>query len=172
MWTRITSLYGPQTWPVVLCMQNSVICNRMTCLYGFQPSSVFVFHAKQRLYHQNYKSPSVKDLTCGFWIQNSDFWTRITSLYGSQTWPVVLCMHNSGLNIRMTSLYWSQSSSVVLRTHNSVLSTKIKRLYGNQPSSLVLCMQNNNFRTRNTCLCGSKTPHVVFVCKRVTSGPG
>ena len=29
-----------QTSPVVLCMQNGVICTRMKSLYGFQPSSV------------------------------------------------------------------------------------------------------------------------------------
>ena len=29
-----------QTSPIVLCMQNSVISDRNTCLYGFQPSSV------------------------------------------------------------------------------------------------------------------------------------
>ena len=45
-------------------------------------------------------------------MQNSAFWTKVTSLYGSQTWPVVLCMHNSGLNIRISSLYGSQPSSV------------------------------------------------------------
>ena len=50
-------------------------------------------------------------------MQNSDFWSRITSVYGSQT------------------------SSVVLSTHNSVLSTRIKRQYGFQPSPVVLCMQ-------------------------------
>ena len=44
---------------------------------------------------------------------NCDFWTRITSLYGSQTWPVILCMYNSVLNIRITSLYGTQPSSVV-----------------------------------------------------------
>ena len=37
----------------------------------------------------------VPALICGFWKQNSDFWTRITSLYGSQTQPVIFCMENS-----------------------------------------------------------------------------
>ena len=34
------SLYGYQTSPVVLCMQNSVISTSFTRLYGFQPSSL------------------------------------------------------------------------------------------------------------------------------------
>ena len=37
----------------------------------------------------------VPALICGFWKQNSYFWTRITSLYGSQTQPDILCMENS-----------------------------------------------------------------------------
>ena len=66
-----------------------------------------------------------------FFMQNSDFMTRLTSLYGSQT------------------------SSVVLSTHNSVLSTRINRLYWFQPSPVVLCMQNSDFRTKITSLWGS-----------------
>ena len=97
-------------------------------------------------------------------VENSDFRTKIASLYGSKTSPVILCMQNSVPSIRITSLYgsqpssvvfgcktatltrltsvcWSQTSSVVLSTHNSVLSTRIKRQYGFQPSPVVLCMQ-------------------------------
>ena len=77
-------------------------------------------------------------------MQNSDFWTRLISLFGSQT------------------------SSVVVSTHNSVPSTRIKRLYLFQPSPVILCMQNSDFRTRNT---GPKNPPVVFACKTATSGP-
>ena len=50
-------------------------------------------------------------------------------------------MQNSDFRTRITSLYGSQTSSVVLSTHNSVLSTRIKRQYGFQPSPVVLCMQ-------------------------------
>ena len=95
-----------------------MLSTRINILYWFQPSSL-----------------------CFFFMQNSDFMTRLTSLYGSQT------------------------SSVVLSTHNSVLSTRINRLYWFQPSPVVLCMQNIDFRTRITSLCGSKTPPVVFACK-------
>ena len=53
------------------------------------------------------------DPTCGFCIQNSDFWTRITSLCGSKTSPVIFCMQNSVPSIRNTSLHGSQPSRVV-----------------------------------------------------------
>ena len=52
-------------------------------------------------------------LLCSFHMQNSHFWTRITSLYGSQTSPVVLCMQYSLISTRITSLYGSQPTSAV-----------------------------------------------------------
>ena len=82
-----------------------------------------------------------------FLMQYSAFWTRIPSLYGSQT------------------------SSVVLSTHNCELNTGIKRQYRIQPSPVALCMQNSDFRTRITSLWGSKTSPVVFSCKTAPSGP-
>ena len=86
---QCTSLYGCQTSPVVLCMQNSVICTRISILHGFQPSSVVL---------------------C---MQNSDFWMRITNLYGSQTSPVVLCMKYIVISTRITCLSGSQPLSAV-----------------------------------------------------------
>ena len=105
---------------------------------------LWFLHAKQRLLEQNYKYQCVPTLICGFCLHISAFWTRISSLYGSQT------------------------SSVVLSTHNCVLSTRIKSLYGFQPSPVVLCMQNSDFRTRITCLYGSQTSSVFFGCKTAT----
>ena len=46
-------------------------------------------------------------------MQNSDFWTRITKLYGSQRSPVVLCMKYSVISTRITCLDRSQPLSVV-----------------------------------------------------------
>ena len=119
--------------------------------------------AKPQLLDQNNKFLRVPDITCcfvvskqhvlwvpafmcGFCLQNRDFWTRITSLYGSQTSPVVLCIQNN------------------------VICNSITGLYGFQPSSVVLCLQNCAFRARITILCGSQTPPVVFPCKTATSG--
>ena len=70
-------------------------------------------HAIQRDLHQNYLSLWVPALICVFSLQNSDFWTRITYLYGSQTSPVVLCMQYSVISTRITCLYGSQTLSVV-----------------------------------------------------------
>ena len=94
-------------------------------------------NAKQRVLNQNHKSLWVPDLTCrlvhaklrdiaselqgsmgpalicGFWMQNRVFWTKITSLYESQTSPVVLCLQNSVISIRVTSLHGFLPSSVV-----------------------------------------------------------
>ena len=53
-------------------------------LVSMDPSPpLWLLHAKLRLYHQNYKSLWVPPLICGFCMQNNDFRTRITSLYGS-----------------------------------------------------------------------------------------
>ena len=97
-WTRITSLYGSQTSPVVLCMQNSVISTRMTSLYGSQPSSVVFVHAKQRLLDQNYKSLWVPDLICDFLHdKTATFGPEIACLYGSQNSPVIFALQNTCL---------------------------------------------------------------------------
>ena len=50
-------------------------------------------------------------------------------------------MQTSDFRTRLTSVYGSQTSSVVLSTPNSVLSTRIKRQYGFQPSPVVMFMQ-------------------------------
>ena len=62
---------------------------------------LWFLHAKQRLLEQNYKSLWVPGLTCRLWMQNRDFWTRITNLYWSQIWFVVLCMQNIVISTRL-----------------------------------------------------------------------
>ena len=108
---------------------------------------LWFLHAKQRLLEQNNKYLCVTALFCGFCIRNSAFWTRISSLYGSQT------------------------SSVILSTHNCVLNTGIKTLYVFQPSPVVLCMQNSDFSTWIASLYGSQTSSVFFACKTAPFGP-
>ena len=96
---------------------------------------------------------------CGFWFQNSVFWTGITrlcgskttpvvfvcktltsgpSLYGSLTWPVILCMYNSVLNSRITSLYGSQPSSVVFAFKTAWLASELLVSMGPRPHDLFL----------------------------------
>ena len=156
---------------------------------------LWFLHSKQRILEQNFKSLCVSALICGFCMQNSAFWPRITSLYGSQTSPallcnqngvictrtsslcwfqpssVILCLQNSDFRNRLTSLYGSQTSSVVLSTHNSVLSTRINRLYWFQLSPVVLCMQNSVLSIRITSLYWSQPSCVFLACKTVTFGP-
>ena len=54
-------------------------------------------------------------------MQNRDFWSRITSLCGSQTSPVVLCVQNSVMRLR---LYVSQPSSVVFACKTAWLASE------------------------------------------------
>ena len=54
-------------------------------------------HAKQRDLTQNYWSLCVPALICDFCMQNSGFWTRISSLYGSQTSSVVFACKTAHL---------------------------------------------------------------------------
>ena len=147
--TRMASLYGFQLSSVVLFMQNSYF---KTNLYWSQPST-FVFacktatfgaaykslwvpditcrfvYAKQRDEHLNYLSLCVPALICGFCMQNSAFWTRITSLHGSQSSPVIFCMKNSVPSIRITSLHGSQALCVVYGCKTATLERKNKSLW-------------------------------------------
>ena len=109
-WSRITSLYGSQTSPVVLCTQNSVISTELLVSMGPRPHLWFL-NAKQLLLVPNYKSLWVPDITCPFVHEKQR--DKHNSLYGSQTTPVILCMQNSVPSFTITSLYGSQPLSVV-----------------------------------------------------------
>ena len=56
----------------------------------------------------------------------SDFRTRKTSLYGSQTSPVFFCSQNSSSWIRITSLYGSQPSSVVFACKTATFGSELQ----------------------------------------------
>ena len=105
-------------------------------------------------------------------MQNSVISTRITSLHGSQTSPVVLCIQNKVISFRITSLHGSQTSPVVLCMQNKVISFRITSLLGSQTSPMVFCIQNSDFRTRITCLYRCQTsPMFFFAFKRTTLAP-
>ena len=127
-------------------------------------------HAKQRLLYQNNLSLWAPALICCFFIQNSDFWAWITSLYLSQTSPVAWCMHNGVICTRMTSPYEFLPSPVVLCSQNGDHWTRITNLYGFHTSPVVLSMQYNVISTRMTCLYWSQllvsmgpSPHLWFL---------
>ena len=128
---------------------------------------------------------------CGLWMQNSDFWTGITSLYVSQTSPVVLCMYYSVISNRITCLYISHPFSLVFacktatfgaelqvsmgpRPHLSFLDAK-QRLFDQNNKSLWvpdltcrLCMQYIVISIRITCLYGSPPSSLFFDYKAAT----
>ena len=58
---------------------------------------LWFLHTKLRLYDQNCKSLWVSALICGFCIRNSDFSTRIASLYGPQPSSVVFAFKTASL---------------------------------------------------------------------------
>ena len=89
---------------------------------------LWFLHAIQRLLDQNYKSLWVPDLTCRFVHAIQRDFYRYDKSIGFQPSSVVLWLQNCDFRTRHTSLYGTQTSSVVLSTHNSVLSTRIKRL--------------------------------------------
>ena len=133
--TRIASLYGSQPSSVVFACKTAPFGSELQVSMGPRPHlslcackttslaseslvsmcpspHLWFLQAKQRLKDQNNKSLWVPALICGFYMQNRDFWMTITSLYGSQTSPVDLCMQINVISIRNTSLYKSQPSSV------------------------------------------------------------
>ena len=134
-WIRITCLYVSQTPPVVLRMQNILLISRMTLVYWSQPSSV-VLCIQNSAY--SIKSLLVPALIYHFCMQNSDFRTRITSLYCSHNSPVISCMQNSVISTRISCLHGSQPSSVVLFIQNREFSTRISSLYGSLTSTVDL----------------------------------
>ena len=84
--TRITGLYGFQLLSVVLCMQNSAFRTRLTCLYGSQTSFVVLSTHNSVLSTRLFLFQPSYVVLC---MQNSDSLTRITSLCWSKTPPVV-----------------------------------------------------------------------------------
>ena len=100
-------------------------------------------------------------------MQNSDFWTRITSLNWYHTSPVVLCMQTSVIRPRITFLCGSQPSSLVFGCKTA----RITSLKGSQTAPVVLCMQTSVISPRKTCLCWSQPSSLVCGCKtaRITS---
>ena len=124
---RITSVYGSQPSSVVFACKTSTFGPELQVSMGTRPHLSFsacktswlaselpvsmdprphlsILIAKQRLLVWNYKSLWIPALTCGFWMHKSDFWTRTTSLYGSQTSAVVLCMQNIVISTRIKRL--------------------------------------------------------------------
>ena len=184
-WSKIPSLYGSQTWPVVLWMQNSVISIRNTSLYWSQPSCV-VFGSKAVTFGPEYqvsKSPRQKLSFCAWKTATLAAESLVSMCPSPHLWflhakqsildqnfkylwvPALICgfcMPNNVFCPRITSLYGSQTSPALECNQNGVICTRISSLYWFQPSSMVLCLKNSDFMTRLTSLYGSQTSSVVL----------
>ena len=147
---------------MVFCIQNSDFSTRIASLHRSQPSSV-VFACKRATFG------SELQVSIGHRLRLL-IRTRITSLHGSKSSPVVLCFQNSVIRSWMTFVYWSHPSSVVLCIHNRDFSIRITSLHGSLTSPVVLCIQNNVISIRNTSLYGSQPSFVAFTCKTATFG--
>ena len=169
-WTRITSLYGSQTWPVVLFMYNSVLSIRNTSLYLSNTSSVVFARKTAWLASELLVSMGPSPHVC-ILDGNGAFWIGITSLYVSQVSPVVLGTHYSVISTRYTCLYGSQSFIFGFSTQNIAFWSRITSLYGYQNSPAILWMQKSVISLRITSLNGSQPSSVVFGSKTATFGP-
>ena len=123
---------GPRPHLSLCVCKTTLIESEILVSMGPSPHLWFL-HTKQGLWDLNYKSLWVPALICGFRIQNSDFNTRIVSLYGSQPSYVILCIENSVINIRNTSLHRSQPSSVVYACKTATFGSEIQVSMGPRP---------------------------------------
>ena len=99
-----------------------------------------------------------------FWVHNSVIMTRINSLYGSKTSPVIVCMQYNENNIRIISLYGSQPSSVVYACKTATLWPELQVSIAPSPHLWFFCIQNSVFSIRIAGLYGSQPSSVVFFC--------
>ena len=101
--TWITSLYGSQPSSEVFACKPAAFGPKLHVSMGPSPHLRFL-HAKQRVLAQNYRSLWVPDLTCPFVQSKRVICTRISSLYWFQPSSVVLCLQNSDFWTGITSL--------------------------------------------------------------------
>ena len=106
--------------------------------------------------------PMVPTLICGFCIQNSDFWSRITKLYGSQTSPVVLCMQYSVISTGITCLYGSQPLSVVFGCTTATFGAE-KQVSMGPRHDLSFCGFKTAWLASELLVSMGPTPHVWFL---------
>ena len=126
-----------------------------------------------------------------FCIQNSDFSTRIASLYWSQPssvvfacktatlWPQLIVSMGTRPHLSFWAT-WLASEILVymgpsphlwfLQAKRRLLDQNYKSLWVPDLSYVFFCMQNNVISIRITSLYGSQLSSVVFVCKTATFG--
>ena len=158
-----------QTWPVVLCIQNSVISAWITSLYVSQPSSV-VFACKTTSFGPELQVSMGPRPHLSFCACKTTWFAPEWQVYMGSSPHLWFCACKTatlGPDLQVCKgprhhlWFWGLITAFLSQ----------EWLHCFQPSPVVLCMQNSDFRTRITRLCGSKTPPVAFACKTATSGP-
>ena len=119
-------------------------------------------HAKQRDLQQNDKSIWVPALICGFCIQNSYLWNRITNHYGSLTSPVDLCRQYSVISTRITCLYESQPLSVIFACKTATFGAEFQGFMGPR-HDLSFCACKTALLASELLVSMSPSPHVWFL---------
>ena len=114
---------------------------------------LWFLHAKQRLLEQNYKYLCVTALICGFCIHNSAFWTRISSMYVSQTSSVVLSTHNCVLNTRIKDYMCSSPRLWFCACKTATLALELLVSMGPSPHLCFLNAKQRLLDPNNKYLC-------------------
>ena len=150
--TRITCLYGSQPSSVFFACKTATFGAELQVSLGSSPHLWFCAMITATLETKLHVSmgprlhlwfcackteclasellvPMGPALICGFNMQNSDSWTRITCLHGSQTSAVVLWVESSVISIRFSCLYGSQPSSVFFACKQWLLDQNYKSLF-------------------------------------------
>ena len=95
-------------------------------------------------------------------MQNSDFWTRIASLYVSQISPTVLCLQCSEISTRTTCLYVSQPFSVVFAFKTATFGAELQVFMGPR-HDLLFCAYKTAWLASELLVSMSPISHVLFL---------
>ena len=159
--TRITSLHGTHTSPVVLYMQNNVISFRNTSLYGSQPSSV-VFSCKTATLEPELQVSMCPRLHLRFFaFKTATLAPELQVSIGpsSHLW----FLHSKqGLSDQNYNPLWVPDLTYVFCIQNSVFINRIASLYGSQPSSVVFAFKTATFGSELQVSMGPR-PHLCFL---------
>ena len=156
--TRITSLHGSQTSPVVLCMHNGVISTMNTGLSWSQTNLSFCACKSAWLAPKKLVSLGPRH-NLSFCVCKTA-WLASDLLVSMGPSPHLWFLHaKQRLLDQSKSLYGCQTSLVVLCIQNSVICTRISSLYGFQPSSVVFACKTATFGP-DLQVCIGPSPHL------------
>ena len=104
-------------------------------------------------------------------MQNSEFCTRITNLYGSQTSPVILCMQNSVISIESLVSMGPSPSLWAFACKTATFGAELQVSIGPRPH-LSFCACKTAWFAPDSQLSMDSSPHLwICACKTATWGP-